>query len=67
VDMKNKDVAPYTYTPNPKNGKFIMALAPGKYQVTIESPGYKTLSDVFFIFDIGTGQNESKKTFILQK
>jgi len=66
-DLKNKDVPPYTYMPNTKNGKFIMALPPSKYQVTIESEGYKTLTEVFFIFDIGVGQNESKKTFILQK
>ncbi len=66
-DLKNKDIAPYTYTPNPKNGKFIMALAPSKYQVTIESTGYKTLTDVFFIFDIGVAQNDTKKVFILQK
>lgn len=66
-DLKNKDVPPYTYTPNPKSGKFIMALAPSKYQVTIEADGYKTLTDVFFIFDIGVAQNENKKVFILQK
>src|ERR1043165_3317287 len=66
-DMKNKDALELTYNPNPSTGKFIMALTPGKYEVTIEADGYKTLTDVFFIFDIGVGQNESKKTFLLQK
>lgn len=66
-DLKNKDIIPFTYTPNQKSGKFIMALPPSKYQITIESEGYKTMTDVFFIFDIGVGQNESKKTFTLQK
>ena len=66
-DLKNKDVVPFTYTPNQKSGKFIMALQPSKYQITIESSGYKTIKDVFFVFDIGVGQNESKKTFTLQK
>jgi hypothetical protein len=66
-DLKNPDVAPYTYTPNPKSGKFLMALPSGKYQATIEAPGYKTLTDTFFIFDIGVGQNETRKTFMLQK
>ncbi|MDQ3047314.1 MAG: hypothetical protein M3R27_07175 [Bacteroidota bacterium] len=66
-DLKNKDILPYTYNPNPKTGKFIMALAPGKYQATIEVNGYKTLTEVFFIFDIGVGQNDTRKTFILQK
>jgi hypothetical protein len=66
-DLKNKDIAPYTYNPNPKTGKFIMALTPSKYQITIEADGYKTLTDMFFVFEIGVGQNESKKTFILHK
>lgn len=66
-DMKNKDIPPYTYVPNQKSGKFLMALPPGKYQATIEMAGYKTLTDMFFIFDIGVGQNETKKTFLLQK
>jgi hypothetical protein len=66
-DVKNKDIPPYTYVPNQKSGKFLMALPPGKYEVTIESPNYKPLKEMFFIFDIGIGQNESKKTFLLQK
>ncbi|MFL5763709.1 MAG: hypothetical protein ACJ77K_07175 [Bacteroidia bacterium] len=66
-DLKNKDAPELTYNPNPASGKFIMALTPSKYEVTIEADGYKTLTDVFFIFDIGIGQNESKKVFMLQK
>lgn len=66
-DLKDKSVAPYTYTPNSKNGKFVMALTPSKYQITIESGGYKTLTDTFFIYDIGVMQNDTKKIFILQK
>ncbi len=64
-DLKNKDAIELTYNPN--TGKFIMALTPSKYQITIEADGYKTLTDAFFIFDIGIGQNESKKFFTLQK
>lgn len=67
TDLKNKDILPYTYTPIPKSGKFIMSLNPSKYQITIEAGGYKPFSEIFFIFDIGIGQNETKKTFILQK
>ncbi len=66
-DLKNKDVPDQTYNPNPSTGKFIMALTPSKYEITIEADGYKTLTDSFFIFDIGIGQNESKKFFTLQK
>ena len=66
-DLKNKDAMELTYNPNPGTGKFIMALTPSKYEITIEADGYKTLTDVFFVFDIGIGQNESKKNFLLQK
>ena len=66
-DLKNKDALELTYNPNPNTGKFIMALTPSKYEITIEADGYKTLTDAFFIFDIGIGQNESKKFFTLQK
>ena len=67
TDLKDKNVSPYTYTPNSKSGKFIMSLSPSKYQITIESSRYKTYTETFFIFDIGVGQNETKKTYILQK
>lgn len=66
-DLKNKDAEELSYNPNPNTGKFIMALTPSKYEITIEADGYKTLTDAFFIFDIGIGQNESKKFFTLQK
>ncbi|MGQ0827596.1 MAG: hypothetical protein ACT4ON_04280 [Bacteroidota bacterium] len=66
-DMKNTSIDPYIYVPNLKTGKFLMALSPSKYQITVEAKGYKKLTEMFFIFDIGIGQNESKKIFILQK
>lgn len=66
-DLKNKDILPYTYNPNEKSGKFIMALPPSKYQITIEADGYKKFSETFFVFEVGIAQNESKKTFVLQK
>jgi len=66
-DLKNKDAQELSYNPNPNTGKFIMALVPSKYEITIEAVGFKTLIDTFFIFDIGIGQNESKKFFTLQK
>ena len=66
-DMKNKNIEPQIYVPNAKTGKFIMALEPSKYQITITASGYKTFTEVMLIFDIGSGQNESRKTYTLQK
>ena len=66
-DLKSKDSEELRYNPNSNTGKFIMALTPSKYEITIEADGYKKLTDSFFIFDISSGQNESKKFFTLQK
>lgn len=66
-DLKDKSIPPYTYNPNEKSGKFIMALPPSKYQITIEADGYKTFTETFFIFEVGVAQNDTKKTFLLQK
>jgi hypothetical protein len=66
-DLKNPDLQERTYNPNPKTGKFLMTLPPGKYEITIEAEGYKTYTEVFFVFDIGLAQNENKKIFPLKK
>lgn len=68
IKANDPDPEPYIYTPNSKTGKFIMAFTPGKYQISIQAKGYKTYSDFINIFDFGApNQNETKKTFILQK
>ncbi len=68
INTADADPEPYLYTPNSKTGKFIMAFTPGKYQVSVQSKGYKTYSDFIYIFEFGApNQNETKKTFILQK
>ncbi|MEO6902814.1 MAG: hypothetical protein ABI315_06655 [Bacteroidia bacterium] len=67
TNIKDKNIQPYTYIPNTNSGKFIMALKPGKYDITVDAKGYKPYSDSITIFDIGYLQNDTKKTFILQK
>jgi hypothetical protein len=68
INANDKDPEPFLYTPNSKTGKFIMAFTPGKYQVSVQAKGYKTYSDFIYIFEFGAAtQNETKKTFILQK
>jgi hypothetical protein len=66
-DLKNPDLQERSYIPNPKTGKFLMTLPPSKYEITIEADGYKTFTEVFFVFDIGIAQNENKKVFQLKK
>jgi hypothetical protein len=67
TNVKDKSMQPFTYIPNTKSGKFIMALTPGKYEITVEAKGYKRYSESLIVFDIGYMQNDTKKTFILQK
>jgi hypothetical protein len=67
TDLKNKDQLPFTYTPIPVSGKYIMALQPGKYMITIEANGAESYTENMTIFDMGSFQPEIKKDFILIK
>lgn len=55
-----------TYKPVPSNGKFVLALPPGKYVLNVEAAGYKTLIDNVLVFDIAAIP-EIKKNLILTK
>jgi len=46
------------YTPVANTGKYVMALPPGKYNISIESPGCKPYSSSITIFDLGSFQPE---------
>ena len=39
------------YLPNPANGRFVVILPPGKYQMTIDAPGFKLITKNIEIFD----------------
>ncbi len=69
VDMSvaAKDVDPFIYTPNPKTGKFISCLPPGKYTITINSKGYKTYTKEFTVAEGKTEEDEIIKKFTLKK
>ncbi len=67
TDVSKKDQLPFTYTPIPSSGKYIMALSPGKYTLTIESTGHTTYTETITILDKGSFQPEIKKDFILIK
>lgn len=38
-----------TYTPNPKNGSFVMILKPGSYNVLIDAPGFAPKNEDVFV------------------
>lgn len=57
----------YTFTPNPKTGKLLMALPAGNYEIVVTSAGYTDVKDKLFVTDIGSGISEETKTYRLLK
>ena len=53
-----------SYRVNEKTGKFVLALPPGKYEISINMEKCKPFFDVITIFDIGP-QAEIEKTIML--
>jgi tetratricopeptide (TPR) repeat protein len=48
-------------------GKYIMALFPGKYKLSISSDGYKEITDDLILFDFGLIKPETLKDYVIQK
>jgi tetratricopeptide (TPR) repeat protein len=55
-----------SYKPHPKNGRFVLALPPGKYLISLDAPGYKPVLETLNVFDIGP-QGEMSKDIMLLK
>lgn len=65
TNMKTRDEA--NYLPGIATGKYVMALVPGLYTITIESPGYHMLVENIEIYDKGSFTPFIKKDFKLVK
>ena len=57
----------FSFAPNPRNGKLVMSLPVGIYDVTVTSEGYKELKDKITVSDIGAILTEEKKSYKLLK
>lgn len=55
------------YLPNPANGRFVVILPPGKYQMSIETPGYKNMNKNIEILDKVSYQAEIEMNIELTK
>jgi hypothetical protein len=55
------------YLPNPANGRFVVILPPGKYQMNIETPGFKTVTKNIEILDKVSYQAEINMNIELTK
>ncbi|MCC6690008.1 MAG: PD40 domain-containing protein [Bacteroidia bacterium] len=55
------------FTPLPSTGKYVMALVPGKYTITVEGKNCTAFTETMTIFDKGSFQREINKNFDLSK
>lgn len=57
----------YSFVPNHNNGKFVLALPAGTYDITVSSDGFADLQDKLTVSDLGLPISEEKKNYILNK
>ena len=55
-----------TYLPNPKTGKYVVILPPGKYTLVVELFNFKLLSKKIEVFDKASFQSEMQIDLKLQ-
>ena len=67
VALEQKTNEEYSFTTNSKNGLFILALPAGTYNLSVNSVGYKNISETITVEDIGNSAIERKKEFKLVK
>ena len=54
------------YTPNPRNGKFIMILEPGVYNILVTNDGFMTTETKIRIYDKSNYTPELSRDFYLK-
>jgi hypothetical protein len=57
----------YTFVPNQKNGKYVLALGAGVYKITIRADGYSSHEEELTFSDIGKVEMEKNKNYVLKK
>jgi hypothetical protein len=54
------------YLPNPNTGRYVMVLAPGNYELSIEANGFQAITDKIVILDKGSYKFEINKDIKLK-
>lgn len=57
----------FSFVPNPTNGKLVMALPAGSYEITVSADGYADVQDKLTVSDLGLPISEEKKNYKLPK
>ncbi len=55
-----------TFVPNTKNGKYVLALGAGTYEITVRSDGYSNFEETLSISDMGSVEMEKNKNYLLK-
>ena len=56
-----------TFVPNKTSGRYVMALLPGSYKITITSNGYTDYTENIVVFEFGIAKPETVKNYTLIK
>ena len=65
IDSKTQEVVG-TYLPNPNTGKYVMVLAPGSYEVSLEANGFQSVTEKINILDKSSFRFEIDKDIQLK-
>ena len=57
----------FSFAPNPTNGKLVMSLPSGKYDIVVSADGYAEVKDKLTVSDLGVIISEEKKNYTLAK
>ncbi|MES2567080.1 MAG: tetratricopeptide repeat protein [Bacteroidota bacterium] len=57
----------FSFAPNPNNGRFVMALPAGTYDITVTAEGFADFKDKLMVSDLGLPISEEKKNYKLAK
>lgn len=57
----------FSFATNPANGKFVMALPAGTYNITVTADGFADFNDKLTVSDLGLPISEEKKNYKLAK
>ena len=65
TDAKSQEVVG-TYIPNPNSGRYVMILAPGNYEMTMEANGFQTSTEKISVLDKSSFKFEITKNVNLK-
>lgn len=66
INDKNSGTLFGTYVPSKTTGKFVAILPPGKYEILIETEGYKPYKEVFNVKGMGSFKDLMKREILLE-